>query len=93
MARINGQFRKSVADAAHDLGDVVHHSTAQAAAPRCEGDYCERAAQTETGIEWFREIGKDGEGMCVPLTNFLARIVSDITLDDGAETTRALVHR
>jgi Domain of unknown function (DUF927) len=48
------------------------------------GDYRE----TPDGIEWLRRT-KDGD-VWVPLTNFRARIVSDITRDDGIETTRAV---
>ena len=62
----------------------------QKAAPKSEstlhqvGDYRE----TKLGIDWLRRT-KDGDGW-VPLTNFHARIVSDITRDDGVETTRVL---
>ena len=60
----------------------------QKAAPKSEstlhqvGDY----RQTELGIDWLRRT-KDGD-VWVPLTNFTARIVADITLDDDVETTK-----
>ena len=46
------------------------------------GDYRE----TELGIDWLRRT-KDGD-VWMPLTNFTARIVTDITLDDDVEMTK-----
>src|SRR5215831_2156227 len=52
--------------------------------PHTVGDYREN----EGRIEWCRRT-KDTD-VWVPLTNFTAGIVCDITMDDGVETTRAL---
>jgi Domain of unknown function (DUF3854)/Domain of unknown function (DUF927) len=50
-----------------------------------EGPTCLYRA-TDRGLQW-RKVTRDG-GVWVPLTNFTAKIVSDIKRDDGAETTR-----
>ena len=40
------------------------------------------------GIHWIKRNSETSEEQAVPLSNFDARIVSDVTCDDGAETSR-----
>ena len=56
-----------------------------AAEPHKVGDYSETAA----GIEWSRFTDR-GDVRSTLLTNFTARIASDVVQDDGVETARAL---
>src|SRR5262249_45146603 len=59
--------------------------SAHAAQPG-SGPYLEQG-----GRVWWRKTSKEGPGGVVmtPLANFTARIVADVTEDDGAETRRA----
>jgi hypothetical protein len=51
-----------------------------------DGEGLETYQETPRGLVWMRPT-EDGS-IPVPLTNFLAKIVTDIVLDDGVETTR-----
>lgn len=80
MLNHRGDFQAAARELAKQ-GYGQQIATSPQAGPR---DYRE----TEAGIEW-RRLTKEGVIWTV-LTNFSARIVSDITQDDGIETLRAL---
>jgi hypothetical protein len=83
-AHVNGAGAREAADGAWTNADEQTSERSGSQSSKQARDYRE----TEHGIEW-RKRTKEG-GLWVQLTNFCAKIISDILCDDGVEVTRLL---